>query len=95
MFRPPQGGIASLVFYDGTKENGAIQVIFGSHRCGEIPYPNVFGDEYKRLMRMMWNTSIAIKLWRWICSRVKFLCTMKHLRTDQPPTGGIELISFP
>ncbi len=37
---------ASLAFYDGTKENGAMQVLRGSHRGGQIPHHDVSGREY-------------------------------------------------
>lgn len=37
---------ASLAFYDGTKENGAMQVLRGSHRSGQIPHHDVSGKEY-------------------------------------------------
>lgn len=36
----------SLAFYDGTKENGAMQVVHGSHRHGDMPHHNVSGKEY-------------------------------------------------
>ena len=37
---------ASLAFYDGTKDNGAMQVLAGSHRSGQIPHHDVSGKEY-------------------------------------------------
>ncbi|MDB4698695.1 phytanoyl-CoA dioxygenase family protein [Candidatus Latescibacteria bacterium] len=37
---------ASLAFYDGTKDNGAMQVLSGSHRSGHIPHHDVTGKEY-------------------------------------------------
>ena len=37
---------ASLAFYDGTRENGAMQVLHGSHRSGQIPHHDVAGEEY-------------------------------------------------
>lgn len=37
---------ASLAFYDGTRENGAMQVLRGSHRLGQIPHHDVAGKEY-------------------------------------------------
>jgi len=36
----------SLAFYDGTKENGAMQVLHGSHQVGNIPHQTVSGKEY-------------------------------------------------
>lgn len=37
---------ASLAFYDGTRDNGAMLVLRGSHRLGQIPHHDVAGDEY-------------------------------------------------
>ncbi|MBJ66834.1 MAG: hypothetical protein CME28_02360 [Gemmatimonadetes bacterium] len=37
---------ASLAFYDGTRDNGAMQVLRGSHRLGQIPHHDVTGEEY-------------------------------------------------
>ena len=37
---------ASLAFYDGTRDNGAMQVLRGSHRSGQIPHHDVTGEEY-------------------------------------------------
>ena len=37
---------ASLAFYDGTAQNGAMQVLRGSHRQGKIPHHDVSGSDY-------------------------------------------------
>ena len=37
---------ASLAFYDGTEDNGAMQVLAGSHRLGQIAHHGVSGKEY-------------------------------------------------
>ena len=37
---------ASLAFYDGTRDNGAMQVLRGSHRSGQIPHHDVSGKQY-------------------------------------------------
>ena len=37
---------ASVAFYDGTRDNGAMRVLRGSHRSGQIPHHDVSGKEY-------------------------------------------------